>query len=91
MLRYKIIPKFHFFNLVDKKNNFKFMEGPSLIQARAYHCSAVMTIHGEEYIVVAGGDSSSSSSQYSVHLDSVEILNPIRCGDGWKKGEFNHN
>ena len=41
---------FSLMDLVETKNNYKVKKGPSLIQARAYHCSAVMKIHGEEYI-----------------------------------------
>jgi len=71
--------------IVNPKDNFKAKPGPSLIQARAYHCSAIMEINGENHIVVAGGDISSSTNQRSVYLDSVELLNPL-SGKGWQKG-----
>ena len=70
---------------VNPKDNFKAKPGPSLIQARAYHCSAIMEINGENHIVVAGGDVSPPNSQRSVYLDSVELLNPL-SGKGWQKG-----
>ena len=70
---------------VNPKDNFKSKPGPSLIQARAYHCSAIMEINGENHIVVAGGDVSPPNSQRSVYLDSVELLNPL-SGKGWQKG-----
>ena len=76
--------------LVSPKDNFKAKPGPSLIQARAYHCSAVMEINGENHIVVAGGDISLSNSQRSVYLDSVELLNPL-SGKGWQKGKLPKN
>ena len=71
--------RFFFHILVNPNNNFKAKEGPPLIQARAYHCSAVMEIRGEKHIVVAGGDGNS-------YLDTVELLNP-NSADGWKKGK----
>ena len=73
--------------LVNPKDNFKVKPGPSLIQARAFHCSAIMEINGENHIVVAGGDISLSNSQRSVYLDSVELLNPL-SGKGWQKGKL---
>ena len=75
---------------MNPKDNFKAKPGPSLIQARAYHCSAIMEINGENHIVVAGGDISSSTNQRSVYLDSVELLNPL-SGKGWQKGKLSKN
>ena len=63
---------------VNPTNGFKVKEGPSLNQARAYHCSATMEVNNRKLIAVAGGDGQS-------YLNSVEILDPA-SGLGWMRG-----